>query len=152
LARTYGPVFAECPPLHEAAVLYSYTQDVTEKRSTFGTPHWERVSALFGAGLMAGVPMQIVYEEDVTAGVLLDGKKPKVPMLFLIGQTQPLPAPVQQAVTQFAAAGGKVYTDTESAKFPFAARLTLRTQGILTALLEGYAGDTTHPQAQPHFE
>ena len=39
----------------------------------FGTPHWERVYALVGAGLMAGVPMDITYEEDVAAGWLLDG-------------------------------------------------------------------------------
>src|SRR5262249_14453442 len=30
LARLYGPIFAETPPVNEAAVLYSYTQDITE--------------------------------------------------------------------------------------------------------------------------
>ena len=37
-----------------------------------------------GAGLMCGVPMSIVYEEDVAAGWLTpkDGEKPRVPMLF----------------------------------------------------------------------
>jgi hypothetical protein len=40
LAKMYGPIFAECPPANEAAVLYSYSQDITEKRNLHGTPHW----------------------------------------------------------------------------------------------------------------
>ncbi|HEV3261682.1 MAG TPA: hypothetical protein VG013_32835, partial [Gemmataceae bacterium] len=152
LAKMYGPVFAEAPPANEAAVLYSYTQDVTEHRSTMGTPHWERVYAIYGAGLMAGIPMSIVYEEDVTAGWLLAGAKPRVPMLFLAGQTQPLPTAVRAAVARYTAAGGRVFTDADSAAYPGATKLRLKTHAIKSALSEGYAGDTTFPLAQPVFE
>ena len=71
LAKRYGPIFAEATPVNEAAVLYSYHQDITEQRNSIGTPHFERVYELLAAGLMAGVPMQIVYEEDVADGELL---------------------------------------------------------------------------------
>ena len=50
LARNYGPIFAEAPPLNEGAVLYSRTQDFTERRRSMGTPHWERVLTLFAPG------------------------------------------------------------------------------------------------------
>jgi hypothetical protein len=33
---------------------------------------------------MAGIPMQIIFEEDVKAGWLLQNGKPRVPMLFLV--------------------------------------------------------------------
>src|SRR5207245_129849 len=72
LGEAYGPIFAQAEPDNEATVLYSYTQDVTEARDLLGTPHWERVQALYGAGLMAGLPMTVSYEEDVAAGSLLE--------------------------------------------------------------------------------
>jgi len=38
MAAMFGGIFAEAPPANEAAVLYSYTQDITEKRNSIGTP------------------------------------------------------------------------------------------------------------------
>ncbi len=148
LAKRYGAIFAQATRADEAAVLYSYTQDVTESRAGMGTPHWERVYGLYGAGLMAGIPMSIVYEEDVTAGRLLDAGKPVVPMLFLVGQKASLPAPVQAAIERYRAAGGKVFTDAACAEFPGAVKLPFDTR-IESNL--GYASDTAWPLQQPLF-
>jgi len=183
LAKWYGSIFAECPQANEAAVLYSYTQDVTEGRNSMGTPHWERVFALHTAGLMAGVPMFITYEEDVAAGWLLDeghaqaplergtpetqanqrvprpnsfgraegqgGPKPRVLMLFLVGQTKPLPRKVQEAIGKFIEAGGKVFTDAESGDFANATKLGFKTHELKKLWHEGYAADTIYPLFQP---
>ncbi|MEI6519467.1 MAG: PQQ-binding-like beta-propeller repeat protein [bacterium] len=112
LAMMYGPVFAEFPTANEGAILYSKTQDYTETRNGMGTPQWERAFELMATGLMAGVPMNIVYEEDVAAGWLLDGKKPRVPMFFLVGMNQRLPANVEDALKKYVAAGGKLFEDS----------------------------------------
>ena len=149
VAKMYGPLFAECPPANEAAVLYSYAQDVTERRNSMGTPHWERVFALHTAGLMAGVPMSITFEEDVAAGWLLDDGKPRVPMLFLVGQTKPLPPKVQAGIGTFVEAGGKVFTDAESADYPGATKLAFKTHELKSLWHEGYAADTIYPFFQP---
>ena len=108
LLKQFGPVFAEVPTANEGAILYSYSQDVSERRHAFGTPHWERVYELYGYGLMAGVPMNIICEEDMLAGWLMDGRRTRVPMLLLTGQTQPLPAPVRASIRKFTDAGGKI--------------------------------------------
>ncbi|HPD14804.1 MAG TPA: hypothetical protein PLE19_07635 [Planctomycetota bacterium] len=166
IAKVYGPVFAECQPANEAAVLYSYTQDVTERRNSMGTPHWERVFALHTAGLMAGVPMFVTFEEDVAAGWLLEdsgkmitGKMieernrkagmPRVPMLFLVGQTKPLPPKVQEQIGKFIEAGGKVFTDADSADYPGATTLALKTHELKSLWHEGYAADTIYPLFAP---
>ena len=149
LAKMYGSIFAEATRTDEAAVLYSYTQDITESRAGKGTPHWERVYGLFGAGLMAGVPTRILYEEDVAAGWLIEGKTPRVPMLFLVGQKTELPAPVMRAIDAFRAAGGKVFLDSISTDIAGASRLELDTYIQTNA---GYASDTALPLMQPVFE
>lgn len=152
LLKRYGAIFAECPPANEAAVLYSFTQDITEQRMMYGTPHWCRVFELYGAGLMAGVPMAIVYEEDIAAGWLFDGKQLRVPMLFLVGQSQPLPAPVQAEIDRFVRAGGRLFTDEASREFPNASRLTL---GLLEATRLGntaFDGDGWFPLLFPGYE
>ena len=177
IAKMYGPIFAECPPANEAAVLYSYTQDVTEHRNSMGTPHWERVFALHTAGLMAGVPMFITFEEDIADGWLLEDCRlkagtnrasggqpvpdpqsaignrksaiPRLPMLFLVGQTKPLPPKVQEEIAKFIAAGGKVFTDAESADFPGATKLGFKTHELKSLWHEGYAADTIYPLFAP---
>ena len=152
LARWYGPVFAETTPLNEAAVLYSLAQDVTETRNMLGTPHWERVYALVGAGLMAGVPMSVTYEEDVASGWLIEGGKPRVGMLFLVGQTKPLPAKVLSALDAFRAAGGKVFVDADSTELPGATRLPIKTGTLAEALHDGFGADSSFPLLFPRFE
>lgn len=152
IAAMYGPIFASMPPANEAAVLYSYTQDFAQQRVMMGTPHWESVFALYGAGLMAGVPMEITFEEDIASGRLLDGKKPRVPMLFLTGQTKALPEAVQARVREFMAAGGKVFTDAASADFPGAVKLDIKPGEITPLEHQGYAADSAHPLSQGAYE
>lgn len=60
---------------------------------------------------MSGVPMSIIYEEDVQAGWLLQDGKPRVPMLFLCGQSEPLPDKATKAIQNFVAAGGRLFLD-----------------------------------------
>lgn len=152
LVTMYGPLFAEFPPANEGAILYSLTQDISEGRSSMGTPEWERVFTLFGAGLMAGVPMNITMEEDVAAGWLLVNGKPRVPMFFLVGLTKPLPEAVQQAIAKYSAAGGKVFIDADSTAFPGATQLPLKTHILKSLFNEGYASDTIFPLFQPVLE
>ena len=152
LARTYAPIFAECPPLNEGTILYSKAQDLTEARNNFGTPHWERVYTLLSAGMMAGLPMDIAYEEDVSAGRLLDNGKPRTPMLFLVGQVVALPADVLNAIAAYQSAGGEVYVDADSKLISGSIQLPLETDGMQKLLNEGYAADSLHPLVQPVLE
>ena len=152
IAKVFGPVFAEFPPLNEGALLYSYTQCVTERREHFGTPQWNRVYELHSAGLMAGVPMTIIYEEDISAGWLLPDGTPRVPMLFLVGLTQTLPETVLQGISRFIAAGGKVYTDASSNVFPNAQKLAFDTWQLRGAWGSGLDADTWQPLMQPILE
>ena len=101
---------------------------------------------------MAGVPMNIIYEEDVTAGWLLPGGKPRVPMLFLCGQTQPLPGPARDAIARYQGAGGRVYSDAESAEFPGAKHLELRTDPGAVAIGRIINSDAAWPELQPLYE
>ena len=166
LAAMYGSIFAEAPALPEAAVLYSYAQDITERRLCMGSSHWERIYALFGAGLMAGVPMEIIYEEDVAAGWLLANGKPRVPIFLLCGQKTPLPGPVQDAILKFVAAGGKLYqdrSDTEAGETRSAppakegaaenrlqpAFITLGTEAVTKPINDNYPSDHWHQHLQP---
>ena len=151
LAAMYGAIFAEAKPDNEAAVLYSYAQDITEKRDQMGTPHWERVLALYGAGLMAGLPMSVLYEEDVQAGALLEHGKPKVPLLFLVGQTAALPAAVDDAVRAFSAAGGHVVIDADSRAIPGAIRFPSTLLGPADAARKSLNGDALFPAVQPAY-
>jgi len=153
LARIYGGLLANAPSANEAALLYSYTQDVTEKRNLIGTPHFERVFTMMGMGLMSGVPMSIIYEEDVQAGWLLQDGKPRVPMLFLCGQSEPLPDKATKAIQNFVAAGGRLFLDehiqTINNKHVIdqlkPAVLNLPTNSLKPLLNEGYAADTMYP-------
>jgi hypothetical protein len=155
LARDLGPVFGGAPPVNEGAILYSLAQDSTERLNLngLGTPHWERAFELYGVGLMAGVPMEIVYEEDISAGALLDGARPRVPMLFLVGQAQPLPGPVRDRIAAFQKAGGRVFTDADSAPLPGATKLDLDTRQV-GSRYDGhnFNGDGLYPTFQPVFE
>lgn len=152
LGETYGPIFAETPPDNEAVVLYSYTQDISEKRHTLGTPHWERVQTLYGAGLMSGLPMSIAYEEDIAAGSLLENGKPKANLLFLVGQSAQLPTKVKTALSAFTAAGGRIVIDADSKDFQGAIRFPQSLLGPSDAALSGFDGDGALPDAQPAFE
>jgi hypothetical protein len=155
LARDLGPILAGAPPVNEGAILYSLAQDSSERRNPngLGTSHWERTFELLGVGLMAGVPSEIVYEEDVAAGLLLDGGKPRVPMLFLVGQRQPLPDRVRDRIAAFQEAGGRVFADADSAPFPGATKLDLKTHEV-GARYNGhnFNGDAVLPIFQPTFE
>jgi hypothetical protein len=122
---------------------------VTEKRNSIGTPHFERVFELLTAGLMAGLPLQTICEEDVRMGWLLPEGQPRVPMLFLVGQTQPLPEPVQRHLRRYRAAGGRIFTDADSGEQPGAERLELHTHALRSLYHEGYAADTIYPLFAP---
>ncbi|HUW34001.1 MAG TPA: PQQ-binding-like beta-propeller repeat protein, partial [Planctomycetota bacterium] len=173
LAKIYGPVFAEFPPANEGAVLYSYQQDVTERRNGIGTPHFERVWGVFGAGLMTGTPLRIICEEDVSAGWLLSDPassaivfagnpnrsqssekplKPRVPMLFLVGQKEKLPDPVNKAIAAYIASGGKVIVDADSAEYPGASQMPVHTHETAKVHGETYAADSAWPMFQPGIE
>ena len=149
IAKAYGPIFAECPPLNEGALLYSYTQDITESRRGFCTPHWDSVLALYGCGLMTGAPLTIIYEEDIRAGWLLLNGKPRVPMLVLAGQKTPLPQVVQDAIARFTAAGGKIVIDAESRDVPGAIKIN---KSAFINYNQGYASDTAWPMIMPQLE
>lgn len=152
LAEAYGSLFAQAEPDNEGAVLYSYSQDVTEHRDGIGTPHWERVQALHGAGLMAGLPLSIVYEEDVASDSLLDHGRPRVKWLFLVGQTAELPGNVKAALQGFSAAGGKVVVDAESRDFPGAIRFGSGLLGGTQPAPDVSDSDALFPAVQPAYE
>ena len=155
LAAMYGPVFAECPLADEAAVLYSYEQDITEKRNLMGTPQWEGVYAMTAAGAMAGLPTRIVYEEDLAADVLLDGDgKVKIPMLFLIGLKADLPEATRAGIARFVAAGGQVYIDTDCKDYPDATRLNFQayTDEFREGFKNSYCVDAWYPELMPPLE
>ena len=111
--------------MNEAAVLYSTTQAGTEKRQSCDGPHWGAVYGMLGGLMMAGVQANLVYEEDVTAGWLLAGGKPRYPMLLLADQ-KAAAASVQEAIAAFVAAGGRVFVDADSADYPGATKLSVR--------------------------
>ncbi len=152
VARLYGPIFAEAPPVNELAILYSRTQDVTETRNRIGTPHWERVFALLGAGLMAGLPAEVAFEEDIAAGHLLRDGRPRVPMLLLTGQKQAFSETVRQAIDGYISAGGRVFFDADSAPYPNATRLDIQSHVLKDPLAQAYASDTPFPLIQPRLE
>src|SRR5438477_8867879 len=101
---------------------------------------------------MAGAPKSITFEEDIEAGWLLDKDKPRVPMLFLVGQTIPLPEKTQDAIKKFADAGGKIFTDADSADYPNAAKLEIKPADIIDPIAKSYAGDTAYPLLAPVLE
>jgi len=152
LAEEYGPLFAGTPPKNEAAILYSYSQDVTEKRDLLGTPHWERVLALHGALLMAGLPANIIYEEDVARGALLDAGKPKQRFLFLAGQTTALPDAVRTAVRAFQRAGGRVVVDDASGAIDSDERFSADLMAPMNGARSAFDTDGLFPLAQPEYE
>src|SRR5262249_15691563 len=144
LARLYGPVFAEVPPANEGAILYSLTQDLSEKRNLHGTPHWERVFTLYGAGLMAGISMESITEEEMENGRLLSEDRPRVPTLFFAGQSQELPQRVQRRIGDFRAAGGHLFDVTGRAS-PDGRRLLEEIDTLRTLFHQGYAADSAYP-------
>lgn len=152
LAEAYGPIFSEVSPKNEATILYSYTQDVTEHRDTLGTPHWERVLTLYGAGLMAGLPMSISYEEDLANGSLLEGGKPKIPFVFLVGQKMRLPAAVGAALEAFRRTGGRIIIDRDSVEVTGAERLDVDLLAAAKAARSAIDTDSLFPLVQPSYE
>jgi PQQ-like domain len=151
LGAAYGPIFAEAEPRNEGAVLYSYAEDVTEKRDFLGTPHWERVLALYGAGLMAGLPLSITYEEDVARGLLVDHGRAKVKLLFLVGQTAELPENVKSALRVFRAAGGTVVIDADSRELPQTTRFPVSLMAPAQAAHGAPDVDALFPDVQPAY-
>lgn len=151
VARVWGPIFAQARPDNDGLILYSYAQDVTEKRHVFGTPHWERVFALYGVAQMAKMPLGITYEEDVAAGALLESGKPRVPLLFLVGQKVSPSARAREQIRAYMAAGGRVFVDTESAPFEGAKRLALPLEAVLAHAEETLDGDAIFPDSQAAY-
>ncbi|MCM8767830.1 MAG: hypothetical protein NC921_03480, partial [Candidatus Omnitrophica bacterium] len=151
----YGGIYSKANPLNEAAILYSYSQDVKEKRNCLGTPHWEKVWAVYSAGLMCGLPMSIVYEEDILADILFDEKEDlKFKMLFLIG-IKDLPEEIKKQIEKFINKGGKVFSNEESLKFINGLSLNLENfydKELKSAIWMGYAADSWFPILQPILE
>ena len=160
LAAMYGPVFAQFPLADEAAVLYSYEQDITEQRNSMGTPQWERAYAMASAGAMAGLPTRIVYEEDIAADCLLAGKAGNlktIPALFLVGivgKNVELPEATRKGIERYIAAGGKVYIDADSKDFPGATRLELHTypDDLRDGFRNNYCVDAWFAEIMPPLE
>ncbi len=163
LAKRYGAIYAEAEPLHEGAILYAYTQDIAERRNSLGTPQWERVFELHGAGRMADLPMRIVYEEDIVAGTLLAAGRPLVPMVFLVGLSQRLPPPVEEALRRYVEAGGRLFADSATTAYAAAqdgppaaglapVALPFDTHGLRQIYHEGNDSDAQYPLSQPVFE
>ena len=149
LAKWYGPILAETTPMNEAAVLYSTTQAGTEKGQSWDAPHWGAVYGMLSGLMMAGVPANMVYEEDVRAGWLLAGGRPRYPMLFLVGQKAPLPPPVDEAVRKYAATGGRVFADADSGNVSAAVKLPF---SALIPAGEGFANDSCFITLAPRLE
>ncbi len=149
LAKWYGPIFAETTPLNEAAVLYSNAQAGAEKGHGCESRHWGAVYGMLGGLMMASVQANLVYEEDVTAGWLLAAGKPRYPMLMLVDQKAALPPSVQAATAAFAAAGGRVFTDADSADYPRATKLPFSS---FIRAAEGFANDPCFITLSPQFE
>ena len=150
LATTYGGLFAECPPRFRVAILSSRTQDLTERRLTKGTPHWERVYAAFCAATMAHRAPMVVYEEDVAAGRLRNqAGQPVVEAVWLVGQTQPLPEAVERGLAEFVAAGGRIVVDQDAKPRDGTITVAGSTSEFSQALAEGYAADSVFPLAFP---
>ncbi|MCM8786082.1 MAG: discoidin domain-containing protein, partial [Candidatus Omnitrophica bacterium] len=147
--------YSKATPLNEGAILYSYTQDVKEKRNCLGTPHWEKVWALYSAGLMCGLPMSIVYEEDILKEILFDEEDNlKFKMIFLIG-IKDLPEEVKKQIDRFIDKGGIVFSDEESLKFEKGVNLNLENfydKELKSAMWIGYAADSWFPILQPILE
>ena len=152
LLAMYGPVFAEAEPVNEGAILLSRTFTAGASAGTLGHEQWQRVYALYGAALMSGVPMPIIYEEDIAAGWLLNGAAPRVPMLFMVGVNKPLPAEVDEAIASFTAAGGKIFIDAASNDYPKAAKLAFDPASIRELLSEGYSADSVNSLLHPQLE
>ena len=154
IAKEFGGIYSKSTPSNEGAILYSYTQDVKEGRNCMGTPHWEKVWAVYGAGLMAGIPMSIIYEEDIINGYLFDEEKnKKFGMLFIIGIKE-LPENVKKQIEIFISKGGNVFYDEESLKFEKGIPINLENfySELKTAMWQGYAADSWFPLLQPILE
>jgi len=149
IAKELGTIFSTAERDDAGYVLYSYTQDVTEGRRGSGTPHWEAVYGIFGAGLMSGVPLGIIYEEDIADGRLVDGNRPTVPMLFLVNQKVSLPQHIISGIERFKQVGGKVYYDAVSTPYPGG---TLIDTDMSFNTNQGYASDTAMPLIAREFE
>ena len=98
------------------AVLASWHQGINESGRSFrnGADLWELIGGLY----VANYPATFVYESDVAAGALTNFK-----VLFITGQTVPLPEPVSQQLAAFVKAGGVIIANRNStAALPNATR------------------------------
>ena len=98
------------------AVLASWHQGINESGRSFhnGADLWELIGGLY----VANYPATFVYESDVAAGALTNFK-----VLFITGQTVPLPEPVSQQLAAFVEAGGVIIANRNStAALPEATR------------------------------
>ena len=98
------------------AVLASWHQGINESGRFFrnGADLWELIGGLY----VANFPATFVYESDVAAGALTNFK-----VLFITGQTVPLPEPVSQKLAAFVEAGGVIIANRNStAALPDATR------------------------------
>ncbi len=145
----YGDLFAKASPWNQAAVLYSKSEDITQKRHHWGTPHWEEVFAAYSAGLMSGVPMSITYEEDLEAGWLLQDGRPRFPMLLVPGSRAIFSEPVMAAIQAYRAAGGQVLTTQTHPSLPDAKVVSLHLEKFGEAIISGSDCDAIQPVLFP---
>ena len=86
------------------AVLYSFSTDAYEVLPVWrGGEHQEAVTALYREALRQHVPLRVVSEDEVRAGILKE-----LDSLCLHG-VRVLPRDVHQLIERYAAAGGAVY-------------------------------------------
>ena len=100
LVKRYGTWFNPFVPEEAIAILYSVSQG--------GTNFGQSSPVFFAYFTLAQLnrPARLLTEDEIAAGALREVKA-----LLLVGQTNPLPAATQKAITEFAQAGGKVLAD-----------------------------------------
>ncbi len=145
----YGDLFAKASPWNQAAVLYSKSEDILQKRAHWGTPHWEEVFAAYSAGLMSGVPMSITYEEDLESGWLLQNGRPRFPMLLVPGARATLPETVIAAIQAYRTAGGQVLTTQSHPSLPEAKVVSLSLEKFGEAAAQANDCDALQPAMFP---
>ncbi|HAA59671.1 MAG TPA: hypothetical protein DCE39_01920 [Planctomycetaceae bacterium] len=105
--QCFGELATRAERRGPVAVLASWHQGVNESGRSFrnGADLWELIGGLY----MANSPATFVYESDVEADALTNFK-----VLFITGQTVPLPKPVSQKLAAFVKAGGVIIANRNS--------------------------------------
>lgn len=110
----YGPAFRALKPQSSIAMLASYRQQTCEGplagkwMGYLGGPYYE----FYSHSWYARRPAAVLSDEEIA----LDRLK-EFDALFLLGQRVPLPAQAMKAIGDYAAGGGTVFKDTNTASF-----------------------------------